>query len=371
MARRLVFSLLPLLALVLVAELGLRVLDLDQPNVRSKLTAELFGVIQPDEELFWSQKPGLDRRLPTPTGTMRLTTNRLGLRGAEVEAKAPGEFRILSLGESTTFGAYVSDDESYSFQLEEILNEGLPDRPYRVINAGVSAYSSFQSLVYLRERGLLLEPDLVLFYHEFNDFLPSSLRSSDNTEIGIAMTDRELYESGRETLSRKLLASSAIFRFATYQLASLRLQLLMMRGESRVTGGEIGLPRVGGSPRVEQVGDGEPVIVQLDDDKLPRRVPKAERREILDELLELAAAKGIQLVVIHPAYRRSQRHVCEQTRFCVESGVPMLEAYDTLHAPGARVEKMYLDQTHPTPMGHRLLAEALASFLRQKGLLLP
>ena len=52
---------------------------------------------------------------------------------------------------------------------------------------------------------LRLEPDLVLFYHELNDFLPSSLRSSDNTEIGIGMTDRELYESKRESLDRKKL----------------------------------------------------------------------------------------------------------------------------------------------------------------------
>ena len=54
-----------------------------------------------------------------------------------------------------------------------------------MINAGVSGYTSFQSRKYLELRGLELKPDLVLFYHEQNDFLKAEF------------SDRELYDEAR------------------------------------------------------------------------------------------------------------------------------------------------------------------------------
>ena len=42
-----------------------------------------------------------------------------GLRGPDLAAKPPGELRILSLGESTTFGAKLAYEETYSALLEQ------------------------------------------------------------------------------------------------------------------------------------------------------------------------------------------------------------------------------------------------------------
>jgi hypothetical protein len=75
-------------------------------------------------------------------------------------------------------------------------------------------------------------------------------------------------------------------------------------------------------------------------------------------------------VIIHPAYRDSVAHECELTEFCRTHGVPMLEAFDVLHPPGLAVGDVYIDQAHPTNLGHRRLADALAAFilaLRDRG----
>ena len=175
--RKVLLALLPSLLLVVLVEGFFRLARLGDPAFRSQaLPEEQFGMMQTDPELFWSLRPGFR----TSYQGKQVTLNQLGLRGAEILPKGSSEFRILSLGESTTFGAKVSDGETYSAGLETFLTELVPAKPVKVINAGVSAYSSFQSLKYLELRGLRLEPDLVLFYHEVNDYLPSSVRDSQN-----------------------------------------------------------------------------------------------------------------------------------------------------------------------------------------------
>jgi hypothetical protein len=55
-----------------------------------------------------------------------ITTNSLGLRGKEINKnKEPGVYRILMLGDSSTFGWGVKDNESFPAQLEANLKEKL------------------------------------------------------------------------------------------------------------------------------------------------------------------------------------------------------------------------------------------------------
>ena len=103
------FATAPAFALLLATEGVFRVAHLGQPALRSApLPEEMAGVLQADRDLLWSLCPGIN----TYFGSMHLTVNRLGLRGPEVLEKGADEFRILSLGESSTFGATVSDEET-------------------------------------------------------------------------------------------------------------------------------------------------------------------------------------------------------------------------------------------------------------------
>lgn len=348
------FTLLPvglLMLVILAAEFYVRVSYLDRPELRSPFVTPGFELIhRDDEDLFFSLRPDLAETWQGVT----VSTNSLGLRSPEITPKQPDEFRVLSLGESTTFGAGVKNNQTYSALLEEFLRLADSSHTYRVINAGVSAYSSFQSLKYLELRGFELEPNLVLFYHEINDFLPSSIREIESShETGLALTDRQLYESKRLAIQRGLLQYSALYRMLSFQRS--RTQLA----------NEANLPA---KTQVEHtpIPKSFSAVASIDGIRavnLPPRVTLEERKENLRHLQKMCDDHGVKLVIIHPSYAESIRHECELTVFCKNSGVPVFEAYGSLHPDGPTGEHRFLDIWHPSPSGHRALAKNLARFL--------
>lgn len=112
--------------------------------------------------------------------------NSLGYRGREfARNKAPGAFRIVTLGGSTTYTESVEDNElTYPRVMEKVLIEQGYDQ-IEVVNAGIGGHSSFESLVNFQFRVLDLEPDLIIVYHGANDihtrFVPPDLHRGDNT----------------------------------------------------------------------------------------------------------------------------------------------------------------------------------------------
>lgn len=346
-------------------EVVVRLTEVAAPSLRSlPLPGELSGVLQSDDDLFWMLKPNNRASYRGVT----VTTNSLGHRGPEPGPPQEGELRILSLGESGAFGIGVADGETYAAVLEKMLRTRLPDRPVTVLNGGVPAWSSFQSRMYLELRGLDLEPDLVLFYHEMNDYLPASLRGSDNTEVDFVRSDRQVYFSRKSTVWRRLQQRSALFRFLSFSVARRRLQELEESGPS-VSPYDIGLPEIGVVPRLRKVGKGRFGLADLAEDRLPTRVLPEERRGILEELLALCQREAVQLVLIHPTYFKSQPHACGLTRFAAERDVPLFEAYEVLHPAGPIPEGSFRDHGHPSVKGHAQLAAALASFLEERELL--
>ena len=291
-----IFSLLPVTTLVVCAEVGLRSSGLaDSPIVSPQDPVEGAGVIQYDEDLQWSLRPGIS----LPCQGVTVTTNRHGLRSPEIAEKRPGECRILSLGESTTFGAYVEGNQNYSSRLPEMLNKRYNTDRFTVVNAGVSAYTSFQSLTYLKLRGLKLKPDVVLWYHELNDYLPTLIRDSHNNVLGMTMTDKQWYESRGQWLHKKLLSWSAIYRFVAFKSASRRLAEFSKDDARLEDLSPFSLAAEGSAA----------------DPRYPCRVSAAERREILDELVSVCQRSHIQLVLIHPTYRDvTVKDQCQLTR---------------------------------------------------------
>ncbi|HEO70005.1 MAG TPA: hypothetical protein ENN80_02000, partial [Candidatus Hydrogenedentes bacterium] len=125
-----------------------------------------------DPVLMWSLKPnvrdtwsvsGLDGGIREAL----VTTNALGLRNPPIEAKDL-RVRILAIGDSTTFGPKLSDDETWPARFQSILDAKEPG-VYDVINASVSGYSACQGLRYLNARGFDLEPDVVIACFAHND----------------------------------------------------------------------------------------------------------------------------------------------------------------------------------------------------------
>jgi lysophospholipase L1-like esterase len=98
--------------------------------------------------------------------------NSLGFRGPEFSASKDGAYRIVALGESTTFGMTIqAEDKPWPEMLEQIIRQRLKTRrPVQVINAGVPAYNISNSLYRLPREILPLHPDMILSYHGANGF---------------------------------------------------------------------------------------------------------------------------------------------------------------------------------------------------------
>jgi len=102
----------------------------------------------------------------------KVRINRLGFRGREISVDKGDRFRIVALGESTTFGVTVEpEDRPWPDALEDQIRRGFScDAPVEVINAGVPGWTLANQLGRMEYDILPLRPDLILSYHGYNGF---------------------------------------------------------------------------------------------------------------------------------------------------------------------------------------------------------
>ncbi len=80
--------------------------------------------------------------------------------------KDSNTYRIITLGDSFTFGLYVDTKDNWTERLEDILNSQLKCKnidKFEVINLGVGAYDIIYSVERYKRRGMKYTPDLVLW----------------------------------------------------------------------------------------------------------------------------------------------------------------------------------------------------------------
>jgi hypothetical protein len=114
----------------------------------------------------WAVRPGLSR-ITAFVNNKTLSSNSRGLRGSSEHGyeKPLGTLRILTFGDSFTFGEEVNDNETWSYYLEKLLPGS------EVINFGVHGYGHDQMLLYLQEEGIKYHPDIVIL-----GFLPFDMK---------------------------------------------------------------------------------------------------------------------------------------------------------------------------------------------------
>jgi hypothetical protein len=97
-------------------------------------------------------------------------------------AKPAGTLRVFLMGASTAYGleslskfgseqySLIRNDETIDYFLERYLAEALPASRVEVINAAVTSFLSHHHLIYLNEKILKFDPDMVIFLDGFNDY---------------------------------------------------------------------------------------------------------------------------------------------------------------------------------------------------------
>ncbi len=121
----------------------------------------------PDLGWFWKELPGRGSGV-----------NEDGFRSVKrpKRPKPAGVRRVITFGDSQTFGAGVAVDESWPAFAEESLGEG-----WEVFNAGISGYRTLNIYRLLRTRMEAFEPDVLLI-----DCMPFDSPREDGDPVGQA-----------------------------------------------------------------------------------------------------------------------------------------------------------------------------------------
>jgi lysophospholipase L1-like esterase len=293
------------------------------------------GPHAPDPLLFWKLIPGYEG----PFNGLHVRINRKGLRSPDQPyRKAAGEFRILALGESTTFGAFLTAEETYPAQLQNYLDNRLLTQQAVVINAGVSGYNSFQGLEFFKREGYRYQPDILLIYFLYNEYRITSERSF--LRLGeIPYSDRELYEQHQRWLRFvPFLPQSHLFSLFEY-VNYLATSRLAARIDPATTKKSLATPYF--------------------------RLGWKDGYETLASLVKLARSQHIRPILCVPPLRdaiwfQEPVHI---KRLEKEDGVDVIDLRDGI----AEHPELFFDIVHPTAEGHRLIAQKIAHYLWEKG----
>jgi hypothetical protein len=241
---------------------------------------------------FWVQDPVLGARMrPNYRGPddhgVEVEVNSQGLRGPEVEVPKPeGQFRVVAMGDSVTYGHLATEEGTYVRFLErELAERGVEGA--EVINAGVLGYSTYQGAVQLERQIIPLEPDVVLFAFMNND------RWDSGGEVHTAAAIRAQYdETVRTTWFLQHTALGNIFLPLRGKLidALLGPKVWTRQARGQLPPREFMAPMTPDDYRVDQLA------------RFRYGVPTVEldwRRELCHRVLDLAEEHGFRLVFVH------------------------------------------------------------------------
>lgn len=269
-------------------------------------------LIQPSRfpELVYELRPGLDLRFRG----QRVTTSSAGFRDREYRrVKPPGVRRIVGIGDSVMFGWGVADGEDYLALLEERLQRDGRDR-FEVINTAVPGYNGVMEVGALQRKGLEYEPDLVVMGFCGNDLeLPNFL-------IG-----------PRDYLS---LRHSWLHEFVAGRLGA--------------ASGAGWVPA--------QYAD----LAGLD-----------AYLQALRRLRDLSESRGFDVLILYyPAPLEPMRRAARQLGFAQLSLASAVQGFHADHGgreAGRKLLRLSQVDPHPTPIGHRLIADRLFDYLVRSG----
>jgi len=279
--------------------------------------------------------------------------NGSGFRGHDVDPKKkPGTYRILSVGDSTTFGTNVRVEQTYMYLLGDMLRgRGLP---VEMINAGMPGSSLWKQAIMIEKRFRNYEFDLVVLYTNYG-------YRRDYLELRKFMEEHRLRMQVRDGLARLHL----------YKLLRLWLRPPDF------------------ARHASQYGDLEGFVNSIDDantrklishyteqdlkrikarcDKLgvPLLVVPLLSRGVFHDAMAVKAEPGSPWWRFHYLQAQSAAHTGVVAR---RLGLMVVDASDEFLKAYYRRE-MFLDDCHFSPAGHDVLARMLAEAVCEQNLL--
>ena len=302
-----IFSLVTTVTLIMTLEFALRLAlpTLRTASLPGKMIAENLrgGGLKYDPDLYWYWP-----RLPIP----HLELNQHGFRRSKpMTVVKPREVvRVVTLGDSQTWGAFHSQAESYGGVAEELLGPG-----WEILNAAVPGYRSLNVYRLLQRRIERFVPDVIVV-----DCMAFDSARDDGPiqqpPLGVGVV-------------RRLLWHSRIYYALRHLMASIRASVPHKTSSST-------------SPLINQ-GDGNHDLIKA-----------------------WAEARGIKVLFVdYPVMIEQDQLACSARPRHLPDGAEVFSACTTLRRSGEQVADLFHDHNHLTVLGNRLVGSALAGRLRE------
>ncbi|MCG3198364.1 MAG: hypothetical protein GHCLOJNM_02863 [bacterium] len=241
-----------------------------------------------------------------------------------------GEFRILAIGESTTFGLGVKREEAYPEVLGRMLNEE-GKGSFVVFNTGVPGQTSTSILRNIRYQMEKYHPHLVICLFGANDLNEALNDMSSRRLFGFHVPD-------------------SIADLRTYRLACVFRDYVLLHPEIKPEGAWIAVDESQKSPSGEWIQN----ISFLDQLELNYK-----------SILEVIRDSGARAMML--SYFRCYYALAPKLKeISEETGTPYL---DMRTDKTDSLDIFTEDAFHPNQEGHRLMAEQILAFLKANQLL--
>jgi lysophospholipase L1-like esterase len=291
-----------------------------------------YVIYRPDELLLWVPIP--NQHGVTEIDHRPETINAQAFRYQQsLTPEHPGIYRIFAFGDSATMGWGVADDETYSAQLEKLLNsKACPGAKVQVVSAGVNAYP--QALTIERMKEVVAgeyRPDAVILAYSFNTgFEPlAGLQGADRQKL--------LRRIELKSVARRIALYNFLIEGILRNLVYYRLRERLMLGTWDTAASAPDLP------------------ASHYRDELQSAKEAADAQHV--PMLMLMLGSEGQFDAVHP-YQKAY------LQFASDNHIPILNEMEALR--GRNQEEMYgKDPVHPSPAGHALIAQGLAPLVEQ------
>lgn len=354
LAKRCVFSLIPLCALLLMVEFAARLLVAETATAKRFEQIEQIivylgnepgqSIFESDPACFWRLKPNVTLPMDRGPAWGGMMSNSHGLRSREVTVEAAKQRqRVLCFGDSSTFSFGVEFDDAWPNQLQRVLDSEDPDR-FEVLNAGIPGQTSYQGRQRLTRELEKWQPQLAFITFGNNDGWKWD-----------GMTDRE-----------HALRSSAVRGLAVLNRSRAWQWLMASRQQSvqaKVTRDQLAWaeqatfnyfdPNEQWTPRVSVEDFGRNLLAMIDDcrkhDCEPVMVVWPDQRQFLGQS------------TWRPPYQEAMRRVA------ADAGVRYLDLVTHFEQAGDWAVERFLqnDVVHVDGPGNRFVADAVARLVRE------
>jgi lysophospholipase L1-like esterase len=157
-------------------------------------------------------------------GSKAFTTNNVGLRGPDLPSRDDGDFKIITVGGSTTECIFLNDTEEWPSLLMSGLNAGRSGRRVWLGNAGVSGHTAVEHLAMLQTIPVLRRADLLIFMIGINDLQDHLAFRGASTQAELERGTRSMVASWQGGLDlNPLFRRTRIYQAARRAIFALKL----------------------------------------------------------------------------------------------------------------------------------------------------